>query len=106
MARRIVNVVTNVCHFEEPSHRTGLWWSELTHAWHVFEASGFEQTIVSPWGGPSPLEPRSLRFPNIDATAKAWRADATKMALLENRVRPDQIDSSEYDAIYSAPATQ
>lgn len=67
--------------------------SELAHAWHVFETSGFEQTIVSPQGGPSPLEPRSLMFPNSDKTAKAWRADSTKMALLENTASPDQIDS-------------
>jgi putative intracellular protease/amidase len=100
MAKRILLVVTNVGHYDDASHPTGLWLSELTHAWEVFEEHGFEQTIVSPSGGPSPLEPRSLNFPYYDKTAKAWRADPARMALLENTSSPDQIDSAEFDAIF------
>jgi putative intracellular protease/amidase len=100
MAKRILHVVTNAAHYDAPSHPTGLWLSELTHAWHVFEEHGFEQTIVSPAGGVSPLEPRSLKFPNYDKTAKAWRADPARMSLLENTARPDQINSADFDAIY------
>jgi putative intracellular protease/amidase len=100
MSKRILNVVTNVAHYDDPSHQTGLWLSELTHAWHVFEEAGYDQTLVSPAGGAVPLEPRALKFPNYDKTAKAWRADPAKMALLENTLSPDQIDASEYDAIY------
>lgn len=100
MTTRILNVVTNVAHYDDASHPTGLWLSELTHAWHVFEERGFEQTLVSPAGGAVPLEPRALKFPNYDKTAKAWRADPAKMALLENTLSPDQIDSADFDAIY------
>ncbi|KAJ9298198.1 hypothetical protein DTO271G3_3803 [Paecilomyces variotii] len=100
MTKRILIVVTNVGHYDNPSHQTGLWLSELTHAWHVFEEHGFEQTIISPAGGPSPLEPRSLKFPNYDKTAKAWRADPARMALLNNTARPDDINSADFDAIY------
>ncbi len=100
MTKRILHVVTNVGHYDDPDHPTGLWLSELTHAWHVFEQHGFEQTLVSPAGGAVPLEPRALKFPNYDKTAKAWRADPAKMALLEHTLSPDQVDSSDYDAIY------
>ncbi|MGW4330721.1 type 1 glutamine amidotransferase domain-containing protein [Nocardia sp. NPDC004573] len=100
MTKRILNVVTNVGHYDDPSHPTGLWLSELTHAWQVFEEHGFEQTIASPAGGLAPLEPRSLKFPSYDKTAKAWRADPARMALLENTASPDRIDSADYDAIY------
>jgi putative intracellular protease/amidase len=100
MTKRILNVVTNVSHYDDPDHPTGLWLSELTHAWHVFNEHGIEQTLVSPAGGKVPLEPRALKFPNYDKTAKAWRADPAKMALLENTQRPDEIDSADYDAIY------
>ena len=34
---RILNVVTNVGHYDDPAHPTGLWLSELTHAWRIFE---------------------------------------------------------------------
>ncbi|RMZ84584.1 hypothetical protein DV737_g1173, partial [Chaetothyriales sp. CBS 132003] len=100
MTKRILNVVTNVGHYDDPSHLTGLWLSELTHAWHVFEEHGFEQTIVSPKGGASPLEPRSLKFPNYDKTAKAWKADPARMALLENTAKPEEINSADFDAIF------
>ncbi|MFT4262040.1 MAG: type 1 glutamine amidotransferase domain-containing protein [Nocardioides sp.] len=100
MSKRILNVVTNVGHYDDPSHPTGLWLSELTHAWHVFEDAGYEQTIVSPGGGSSPLEPRALKFPNYDKTAKAWHADPARMALLETTKSPDEIDPNDYDAIY------
>jgi putative intracellular protease/amidase len=100
MAKRILNVVTNVAHYEDPSESTGLWLSELTHAYHVFAEAGFEQQIVSPQGGQAPLEPRSLKFPNYDKSAKTWKADDTKMALLANTASPDEIDSADFDAIY------
>ncbi len=100
MAKRILNVVTNVGHYDDPSHPTGLWLSELTHAWHVFEEHGYEQVLVSPRGGVVPLEPRSLRFPNDDRTAKAWRADPGRMALLQSTAAPDDVGSADFDAIF------
>ena len=59
MSKRVLHVVSNVAHYADPSEPTGLWLSELTHAWDVFAAEGLEQRIVSPKGGPSPLEPRA-----------------------------------------------
>lgn len=100
MTVRILTVVTNVGHYDDPNEPTGLWLSELTHAYEIFDEHGFDQTIVSPSGGPSPLEPRSLKFPNYDKTAKAWRSDPTRMALLENTAAPTDIDARDYDAIY------
>lgn len=97
---RILHVVTNVGHYDDPSHPTGLWLSELSHAWDVFEERGFEQTIVSPAGGSVPLEPRSLKFPNYDRSARTWHADAERMALLENTASPEELDAADYDAIY------
>ncbi len=100
MTKRILHVASNVAHYDDPSHPTGLWLSELTHAWDVFAAAGFEQEIVSPAGGTVPLEPRAMKWPNIDASAKAWRDAPDKMALLETTAAPDEIDPSEFDAIY------
>ncbi|MEV0360817.1 type 1 glutamine amidotransferase domain-containing protein [Nocardia sp. NPDC050697] len=100
MTKRVLHVVTNVGHYDDPSHPTGLWLSELTHAWHVFDAAGFRPTLVSPAGGPTPLEPRSLKFPSYDRTAKAWRADPAKMDLLATTNSPEEIDSADFDAIY------
>jgi putative intracellular protease/amidase len=100
MSPRILNVVTNVSHYADPTEPTGLWLSELVHAYDVFAEAGYQQTIVSPKGGLCPLEPRSLTFPNYDKSAKAWRNDDAKMALLEHTAAPEQIDPADFDAIY------
>jgi putative intracellular protease/amidase len=100
MAKRILNVVTNVAHYEDPSEPTGLWLSELTHAYHVFSEAGFGQQLVSPRGGHTPLEPRSLKFPNYDKSAKTWKSDDAKMSLLASTASPDEIDSADFDGIY------
>lgn len=100
MSKRVLHVVTNVAHYDDPSEPTGLWLSELTHAWDVFAANGFEQRIVSPKGGRSPLEPRALKWPLLDASAKAWLADKKRLALLASTARPDEINPADYDAIY------
>lgn len=100
MAKRIVHVVTNVAHYDDPHEPTGLWLSELTHAYDLFEARGYDQVIVSPKGGASPLEPRALKWPLLDASAKAWIENPDRMALLAGTKRPEDIDPSRFDAIY------
>ena len=100
MNKRILHVVSNVAHYDDPSHPTGLWLSELTHAYDVFAEKGYEQRIVSPKGGLSPLEPRALKWPLLDSSAKAWLADKRRMALLSTTARPDEIDPADYDVIY------
>jgi putative intracellular protease/amidase len=100
MSKRILHVVSNVAHYADPSQPTGLWLSELTHAYDVFAAKGYMQRIVSPRGGVSPLEPRALKWPLLDASAKAWLDDPGLMARLASTARPEEIDPTEYDAIY------
>lgn len=100
MTKRILHVVTNVSHYADPDHPTGLWLSELTHAYEVFAERGFKQNIVSPEGGRSPLEPRALKWPLLDASAKAWLNDPQRMALLSSTARPDEIDPADFDVIY------
>lgn len=98
--RRILHVVTNVAHYADPSQPTGLWLSELTHAYDVFAGRGWEQRLVSPKGGEAPLEPRSLEWPNVDGSAKAWLADGARKALLARTARPDELAAADFDAIY------
>ncbi|MCP1603409.1 type 1 glutamine amidotransferase domain-containing protein [Pseudomonas citronellolis] len=100
MSKRILHVVSNVAHYADPADPTGLWLSELTHAYDLFAAKGYAQRIVSPKGGVTPLEPRSLKWPNRDASAKAWLADDAHRALLASTAKPEDIDPADFDAIY------
>lgn len=100
MSRRILHVVTNVDRYAQADQPTGLWLSELTHAHEVFAAQDFEQHLVSPKGGLTPLEPKSLKWPNADASARRWLGNPTSMDLLSNTARPDDVDAKDFDAIY------
>lgn len=68
---RILHVVTNVAHYDDPAHATGLWLSELTHAWDVFAAQGYLQQLVSPRAWPCwrtlrhlPISMRTISMPS------------------------------------------
>lgn len=100
MNRRILHVATNRAHFDNPAHPTGLWLSELTHAWDAFAARGYEQRIVSPKGGKVPLDPRALKWPMCDASAKEWLNDPVKRTMLSATACPADINAQGYDAIY------
>lgn len=100
MTTRILHVVSNVAHFADPSQPTGLWLSELTHAHDVFAAKGYEQRIVSPKGGRSPLEPRALEWPLLDDSARRWLDETNRSAQLETTATPEEIDPADYDAVY------
>lgn len=100
MAKRILHVVTNVAHYADRGQPTGLWLGELTHAWQVFAARGHEQRLVSPRGGASPLEPRALKWPLLDGTAKAWLEDPASLQRLAHTAHPDELQGADFDAIY------
>ena len=100
MTKRILHVASNVAHFADPSQPTGLWLSELTHAHDVFAAKGYEQQLVSPKGGASPLEPRALKWPLLDGSAKRWLKEKDCSAQLAATAKPEDINPADYVAIY------
>lgn len=97
---RVVHVVTNVGHFDDGTHRTGLWLSELTHAWEVFERAGLEQAVASPAGGVSPLDPRSLLPGAKGRSARRWQDDPARMALLASTVPVADVEPEGVDVVY------
>ena len=100
MTRRILHVVSNVSHYADPAQPTGLWLSELTHAWQIFESEAYVQHIASPAGGVSPLDPRSLKWPLADASVRDWLSDPLRRSLLSTTTRLDEVDPAGFDAIY------
>lgn len=100
--KKILHVVTNVSHYDAPneSEPTGLWLGELTHAYDEFAKQGYEQTIISPNGGESPIEPKSLLPIVADKAVMAHYADPKFMALLKDTQKPSDINWQDYDVIY------
>ena len=60
--KKILVVVTNHADFEhEKAEPTGLWFSELSHFYDVFDEAGVQMDIVSPKGGKIQIDGRSLK---------------------------------------------
>jgi len=100
MSKRILHVVTNVAQYEKVDRPTGLWLGELTHAYDEFEKHHYIQDIVSPLGGRSPIEPKSLERFVADTSVLKRKNDPAFMQLLETTKKPAEINWQDYDAIY------
>ncbi|AQS88950.1 ThiJ/PfpI family protein [Neoasaia chiangmaiensis NBRC 101099] len=106
VTQRILIVVTNIGEFDRVGYRTGLWLSELTHFWDVLEAAGYSMDIVSPGGGPVPIDPESLIVTEMGAAfglkggVHRRYKDRAFMNLLRDTRPVSAIDPSFYDAIY------
>lgn len=100
MSKRILHVVTNVSRYKDIDEPTGLWLGELTHAYDEFEKQSYIQDIVSPNGGKTPIEPKSLGALVSDKSVKAREDDQAFMTLLANTFKPSDINWQDYDVIY------
>ncbi|WP_057915269.1 type 1 glutamine amidotransferase domain-containing protein [Peribacillus muralis] len=93
MKKHILMVVTTADKMNE-GHETGLWLSEFGEAYVEFDKLGFEITVASPLGGQAPIDERSLQ----DVPQEVL--DTEKH--LVNTVKLDEIDASQFDAIFLA----
>ena len=103
MDKRALVVVTNHSDFEYPNTEpTGLWLSELTHFYDVYEAAGVPVDIVSPKGGAVPIDGRSLGRLVLNKAARQRFEDPAFMALLEDTRPVTDVDWEQYDVLYFA----
>jgi putative intracellular protease/amidase len=101
--KKALIVVTNHTKFDDPKAApTGLWLSELTHFYDVFEKAGVLMDIVSPKGGKISVDGRSLGFFVLDKASKKRYEDLRFMALLEDTKSISEVDWNDYDVVYFA----
>lgn len=101
--KRALIIVTNHSDFEnEEADPTGLWFSELTHFYEVFDKAGIPMDIVSISGGKIPIDNRSLTNFMLDKESEKYYEDPEFMALLENTSSLSEIRQEDYDIIYLA----
>lgn len=100
---KVLIVVTNHADFEYPgAEPTGLWLSELTHFYDVFEEAGIAMDIASPSGGKIPIDGRSLGRFVLDKATKNRYEDVKFMSLLNNTQPLSTVNKTDYDLLYFA----
>lgn len=94
---KILAVVTSADQLGDTGQTTGYELVELSRAYYVFQANGFEVDIVSPEGGKAPMVIDDEDMSDIDF---AFLNDPEAMAKAENTLRPDQVKADDYAAVY------
>lgn len=94
---RILAVLTSAERMLDGGGRAGFELTELSRAWWVFEAAGFEVELASPLGGEPP---RVVDTDDaVDADYAFLNEPRTRRAI-ETTLRLDAVDSTRYDAVY------
>lgn len=100
MNKKILVVLTSFEKYPNLPRATGLWLGEAVHFVKKVEAVGYTVDFVSPKGGYTPIDPHSLAM--AEAVDWEWYQDKQFMNRLGATLRPDQVKSSDYVAIYYA----
>ncbi len=89
--------ITSNAHFHGNSTLpTGVSYSEIVNAYHVFKQAGYTVDFVSPDGGAIPLS----YINTSDELAKQYLYDADFMYALENTMSPEKVVASQYKAVH------
>lgn len=96
--QKILIALTSHAQLGDTGRATGFYLPEAAHPYAAFTAAGYQVDFVSPQGG----EPPADGIDRSDPLQQAFLADDTAMAKLRDTLRPEQIDSADYDAIFYA----
>lgn len=100
--KKILIVVTGTSRFAGGYPGTGLWLSEFTHIYNKAKTRGFKITAASPKGGPTPIDPVSLKPMFLDKLSKSyWRSPEFRV-MLQCTPSLDEVAGEQYDCIYLA----
>lgn len=95
---RALLVCTNHRDYPTKTQKTGLWLSEATHFYDEIADRNIPFDVVSPKGGPVPIDERSLE--SRDNINEKWYHDPAFRQQFDNSLRPDEVDPGNYQLIY------
>ncbi len=98
---QILIVVTSHSSMGSSEETTGLWLEELTTPYYAFIDANVAVTIASIKGGAIPIDPRSQKpLGENPASVDRFLQDESALNATKNTPAIDDIDSSEYDAVF------
>ena len=98
MNKKILFVVTSHDKKGNTGEPTGFYLGEASHPWEVLHEAGYEIDFVSPKGGKAPIDGFTLE----DAVNKKFWEDPVYRKKIEHTLRPEEINPSDYAAIFYA----
>ena len=85
---------------ETTGEATGIAISELTHPYYSYLDAGMKIDVASIKGGQIPVDPSTLRRTMITPEDKRYLNDPALIAKVENSLRIDDVNFSQYDIIF------
>jgi putative intracellular protease/amidase len=85
---------------ETTGKATGIALSELTHPYYSYLDAGMQIDVASIKGGQIPVDPSGLGRVMISPEDKRYLNDPTLLAKVENSLLIDDVDFTQYDAIF------
>ncbi|MFD2562328.1 type 1 glutamine amidotransferase domain-containing protein [Aquimarina rubra] len=93
---RILFIVSNAHFYGDSEQNTSNHFSEIVHAYDVFDKAGYKMDFVSPEGGAIPIG----YINTSDSLQKQYLYDNDFMDALEHTHKPAKIKASNYVAVY------
>lgn len=97
--KKILIVETNIQRYQNTDEPTGLWLGESAEFVDEMNKAGISVDFVSPKGGFVPLDPRSMKYVDEKIMHVYENTDFIQRGLIHT-LRPDEIVSRDYSAIY------
>ena len=95
---KVLFVATSHSQLGKTGKKTGAYVTEITRPYAILVEAGYEVDFVSPKGGKIPLG----GMDKIDEEGRALLASTYFKNKITNTMRPDEVDSSKYKAIFFA----
>jgi len=94
---RILAVVSSTAHMDNGKKKAGYELTELSRAYYVFAANGFEVDVASPAGG---LPPAMIDYDDMGETDYAFLNDRAAQAKVAASLKLADVDPQRYAAVY------
>ena len=99
---RALVITTSQATLGEDGDATGVFASEMTGPYYVFQDSGLLVDVASIKGGAIPVDPVSFSWYVIAESDQRYQQDDAFQAKVENSIKIDDVDISDYDIVYIA----
>jgi putative intracellular protease/amidase len=93
---RVLAVITSTATIGDSGKKAGYELTELSRAYYVFRANGYDVDIASPRGG----EPPMTLDEDLDQADHAFLNDADAQRRVKATLRLQDVDASRYEAVY------
>ncbi|MCC0806155.1 type 1 glutamine amidotransferase domain-containing protein [Methylobacterium sp. W2] len=98
---KILMILTSSATMGDTPEPTGLWFEELATPYYAFVDADVSVTLASIAGGPAPIAPRSVKPKGENgASVERFLGDEAASASLRATILIEQIDMSDYDAVF------